>query len=100
MLASIFKLWGASFLKNAFRRLDYLTLKDCNSLVDYITKFYALINKLCSFLSKFKIDDNFFIYKFLSNLGPNHASYIKRYEQNHDIFHADGKAKYSLSLTI
>ena len=46
------------------------------------------------------MDDNFFIYKFQSNLGPNHASYFERYAQDYDSFDADEKAKYSLSSII
>ncbi len=46
------------------------------------------------------MDDNFFIYKFQSNLGPEHASYFERYAQNHDLFDADGKIKYSLSSAM
>ncbi len=68
LLASMFMPRGASFLNDAFRRLDCLTLKDCNSSTDYITKFRALVNELHSFSSEFKVDDKFFIYKFQSNL--------------------------------
>lgn len=75
-------------------------LKDCNSSADYITKFCTLVNKFYSFSSKFKIDNNFFIYKFQYNLGPNHTSYFKRYAQDYDPFDADKKAKYSLNLAI
>ena len=46
------------------------------------------------------MDDNFFIYKFQSNLDPNHASYFKRYAQDHGPFDADGKAKYSLNSAM
>lgn len=49
---------------------------------------------------KFKIDDNFFIYKFQSNLSFDYASYFERYAQNYDLFNADGKVKYSLSLVM
>ena len=59
-----------------------------------------MVNKFCSFSSEFKIDDNFFIYKFQSNLGPDHATYFKKYVQDHDFFNADEKAKYSLSLIM
>ena len=96
----MFKPRGAGFLNDAFRRLNCLTLKDCNSSADYITKFRALVNELRSFLLEFKVDDNFFIYKFQSNLGPDHASYFEKYAQDHDSFDANGKAKYSLSSTM
>lgn len=91
---------GAGFLNNTFRRLNYLRLKDCNSSAEYIIKFCALVNELCNFLSEFKIDNNFFIYKFQSNLGLDDASYFKRYVQNHDSFDADKKPKYNLSLVM
>lgn len=74
LLATMFTPRGAGFLNDAFKRLDNLTLKDCNNTTDYITKFRALVNELRSFCSEFKMDDNFFIYKFQSNLGPDHAS--------------------------
>lgn len=89
LLASMFKPQGAGFLNDAFRRLDCLTLKDCDNTTDYITKFRSLVNKLRSFSSEFKMDDNFFIYKFQSNFGPNHASYFERYTQDYDPFNAD-----------
>ncbi len=100
LLASMFKPRRAGFLNDVFRRLEGLTLKDCNSSIDYITKFRALVNELCSFSSEFKMDDNFFIYKFQSDLGPEHASYFERYAQDHDPFDADEKVKYSLSLAM
>ena len=68
--------------------------------MDYITNFCALVNELCSFSLKFKMDNNFFIYKFQSNLGPNHASYFEKYVQDHDLFNTDGKIKYSLSSAM
>ena len=100
LLASMFKPRGAGFHNDAFRRLDCLTLKDCENTTDYITKFRALVNELRSFSSEFKMDHNFFIYKFQSNLGPDHASYFERYAQDHDPFNADGKPKYSLSSAM
>ncbi len=68
LLASMFKPRGASFLNDGFRRLDCLTLKNCNSSANYITKFRTLVNELHIFSSEFKVDDKFFIYKFQSNL--------------------------------
>ena len=100
LLASMFKPRGAGFLNDVFRRLDSLILKDCNNSTDYIAKFRALVNELHSFSSEFKMDDNFFIYKFQSNLGPEHASYFERYAQDHDPFDADRKVKYSLSSAM
>ena len=87
-------------MNDVFRCLDSLTLRDCDSSTDYIIKFRALVNELCSFSSGFKMDDNFFIYNFHSNLGPEHASYFERYAQDHDLFDADGNVKYSLSSTM
>ncbi len=100
LLASMFKPREVGFLNDVFRRLDGLTLKDCNSSTDYITKFRALVNELRSFSSKFKMDNNFFIYKFQSKLGPKHASYFERCSQDHDPFDADRKVKYSLSSAM
>lgn len=79
LLAAMFKSRGAGFLNNVFRRLKSLILKDCNNSTDYIIKFRAFINKLHSFSSEFKMDDNFFIYKFQSNLGSKYLSYFERY---------------------
>ncbi len=93
LLASMFKPRGAEFLNDVFRRLYGLTLKDCNSSTDYITKFRVLVNELRSFSSEFKMRNNFFIYKFLSNLVPEHASYFEIYAQDHDPFDTDGKVK-------
>ena len=64
LLASMFKSWETGFLIYVFRRLDPLTLKDYKNTTDYITKFCTLVNELCNFSSEFKIDNNFFIYKF------------------------------------
>ncbi len=100
LLAAMFKPRGAGFLNDVFRRLDSLTLKDCNNSTDYITKFRALVNEFWSLSSEFKMDDNFFIYKFQSNLGPKHASYFEQYAQDHDLFDVDGKVKYSLSSAM
>ena len=46
------------------------------------------------------MDDNFFIYNFQSNLGPEHASYFEKYAQDYDLFDVDGKFKYSLSSAM
>ena len=100
LLASMFKLQGAVSLNEAFKHLNYFTLKDCKNTTDYITKLRILVNKLCGFSSKFMIDDNFFSYKLQSNLGFDHISYFKRYKQDHDPFNADQKPKYSLSLAM
>ena len=99
-MASIFKPQLVGYFNDALIFLDYFTLKDCKNSMDQITKFRVLVNKLCSFLSEFKIDDNFFIYKFKSNLGINHTSYFKRYAQDFNLFNEDRKCKYSLSLAI
>lgn len=96
----MFKPRGAGFLNDVFKRLDSLTLKDCNNSTDYITKFQALVNKLHSFSFEFKMDDNFFIYKFQSNLDTEHANYFERYAQDHDPFDTNGKVKYSLSSAM
>lgn len=54
----------------------------------------------CSISLEFKIDDNFFIYNFQSNLGPNYTSDFERYEQNYASFNIHRKAKYNLSSAI
>lgn len=64
LLSFMIKPQRAGFLNNIIKRLDYLTLKDCNNLAEYITKFCALVIELRSFSLGFKVDDNFFIYMF------------------------------------
>ena len=100
LLVSVFKLKGAGFINDAFRWLNCLILKDYINGTDYIIKFHTVVNKLWSFWSKIKIDNNFFIYNFQSNLGLNHTSHFERYAEDHDPFNTDKKPKYSLSLTI
>ena len=100
LLESIFKPRGAGFLNDALQRLDCLKLTDCKSPAEYISQFRGIVNELRSFSSKFKLDKNFLIYRFQSNLGSDHASYFERYAQEHDPFTEDGDTKYTLSSAM
>lgn len=79
LLAAILKFWGIRFFNNIFRYLNKLILKDCNNTINNIIKFQTFVNKFYSFSSEFKMHDNFFIYKFQSNLGFKYASYFEKY---------------------
>ncbi len=68
---------GAGFFIDALQRLDCLKLTDCESPVKYISQFRGIVNELSSFSSKFKLDDNFLIYRFQSNLRLEHSSYYE-----------------------
>lgn len=96
----IFKPRGAGFLNDALQRLDCLKLTDCESPAEYISQFRGIVNELRSFSSKFKLDDNFLIYRFQSNLGLEHWSYHERYAQEHDPFTEGGNTKYTLSSAM
>ena len=100
LLESIFNPRGAGFLNDALQRLDCLKLTDCESPAEYIFQFRGIVNKLRSFSSKFKLDDNFLIYRFQSNLVLEHSSYYKRYAQEHDPFREKGDTKYTLSSAM
>ncbi len=97
---SIFKPGCACFLNNALRKLNNLTLYDCQSFADYVTQFCSLINKFRSFCAKFKLDDNFYVYRFQSNLGPDYANYFECYTHDHNPFDGECNIKYTLSLAI
>ena len=100
LLESILKLRGAGFLNDALQRLDCLKFTDCKSLAEYISQFRGIVNEPRSVSSKFKLDDNFLIYRFQSNLGLEHFSYYKRYAQEHDPFTEEGDTKYTLSSAM
>ncbi len=100
LLESIVKPRGAGFLNEALQRLDCLKLTDCKSPAKYISQFRGIVNELRSFSSKFKLDDNFLIYRFQSNLGLEHSSYYERYAQEHDPFTEGGDTQYTLSSAM
>ena len=47
-----------------------------------------------------KLDKNWLIYRFHTNLGVEYSSYFERYFQDHDPFNKQGEAKHSLSSAI
>lgn len=61
---TIFKPRRARFINNTLQRLDYITVSNYDSLSYYFTKCCVLMNKLCGFWSKLKIDENCYICKF------------------------------------
>ncbi len=94
------KLRGAGFLNDALQRPDCLKSTDCKSLAEYISQFRGIVNKPRSISSKFKLNDNFLIYRFQSNLGLEHFSYYKRYAQEHNPFTEEGDTKYTFSSAM
>ncbi len=69
-------------------------------MTEYIFQFRGIVNELRSFSSKFKLDDNFLIYHFQSNLELEHSSYYERYAQENAQFTGVGDTKYILSSAI
>lgn len=47
------------FFHDTLKKLNNLTTSNFNSPSDYVIKACVLVNKLYSFLSKFKINENF-----------------------------------------
>ena len=47
-----------------------------------------------------KLDKNWLIYRFHTNLGTKFNSYFERYSQDHDPFNEQGEAKHSVSSAI
>lgn len=88
---------GAGFLNEACRQLFTLTLANCSSSEDYVTRFQDAVNNLQSFSSGLILDENILKYFFHANLGSDHESYVERYAQDHEPFALDGTAKHSLS---
>lgn len=100
LLEETFKPRGSGFLNDTFQKLHTLTLADCKSPVDYVLQFRSIVNELRNFSGKLRLDENWLIYLFLSNLGPEHSSYFETYAQEHDPFTEDGEAKFTLSSTM
>ena len=100
LLESIFKSRGVGFLNDALQRRDCLMLTDCKSSAKSIFQFQGIINDLRNFFSKFKLDDNFLIYYFQSNLGLEHSSYFERYAQEHDPFIERSDTRYTFSSAM
>lgn len=100
LLETTFKPCGLGFLNNTFQKLHSLTLPDCKGSADYVLQFCNIVNELRNFSRKLKLDENWLIYLFLSNLGPEHASYFETYAQEHDPFDDNGNAKFTLSSAM
>ena len=64
ILETNFKPRGSGFLSNTFQRLLNLTLANCQSSADYVFQFHNVVNKLKSFSTKVKLDENFLIFLF------------------------------------
>ena len=77
-----------------------MTLGECSSPSDYASKFRQIINELQNFSSSMKLDENWLIYRFYTNLEAKFSSYIEQYSQDHDLFNKQGEAKHSLSMAI
>ena len=97
LLEKNFKPRGAGFLNETYSKLDTTMLADCKSPADYTSKFRSIINELNTYSSKVKMDENWLIYRFHTNLGPEHSSYFESYAREHDPFTEDGEIKSTLS---
>ena len=53
-----FKPQETGFLNDTLRKLDNLTLGECTNLSDHASKFPRIVNKLQSFSSSMKLDEN------------------------------------------
>ena len=100
LLETNFKPRGSGFLNDAFQKLLSLTLSDCKNAADYVSQFRSVVNDLKNFSSNLKLNENFLIFVFQSNLDPDHAAYFETYAQEHDPFKEDGETKYSLSSAM
>ncbi len=68
-LELILKPWSAGFFNDALKRLDCRRLINYKSPAKYISQFWGIVDEQPSFSFKFKLDVNFLIYPFQSNLG-------------------------------
>ncbi|MCJ1471243.1 hypothetical protein MMC07_009891, partial [Pseudocyphellaria aurata] len=100
LLEKSFKPRGAGFLNDTFHKLQHLSFTDCTGPADYVLQFRTIVNELRNFSGKLKLDENWLIYLFLSNLGSEHSAYFETYAQEHDPFDDDGNAKYTLSSAM
>ena len=87
-------------MNDTFRKLDNLTLGECFSPFHYVSKFRQIVNELQSFSSGMKLDENWLIYRFHTNLGTKFSSSFERYYQDHDPFNKQGEAKHFFSSAI
>ncbi len=88
----------SGYLNSALMCWDYYTLASCGGDPnDYIKKFGESLREIQNFQGKVTMDDNVLIWRFHANLGPDYASYVERYAQEHDPFDNAGKVKYNLS---
>ena len=100
LLKKNFKPQGSGFFNDTFQKLDNLTLTSCKNAANYVFQFRNIVNELRNFSTKLKLDENWLIYQFHSNLGPEHAFYFEAYAQEHDPFNKDGEAKFTLSSAM
>ena len=91
---------GSGYLNDTFRKLDNLTLSSCKGSSDYVSKFRMIVNEIQSFSTKMKLDENWLIYQFHTNLGSEHSGYFERYSQEHDPFDENGNTKHTLSSAM
>ncbi len=75
----MFKPQEVRFLNNTLKPLNKPRLRNYDSLSNYVTKFFALVNKPRSYLFGFKMDGNFYTYKFQSNFDPDSVHYFEKY---------------------
>lgn len=80
--------------------LDNLTLGECTSPFYYSFNFRQTVNGIQSFSSVMKLDENWLIYCFHTNLGAEFSSYFEQYSQDHNPFNGRGEAKHSPSSAM
>lgn len=73
ILETNFKPQGSGYLNNKFQNLDSLTFSSYKNPNYYVSKFWMIVNKLQSFSTKMKLDENWLIYQFHINLGNEHS---------------------------
>lgn len=59
-----------------------------------------IVNKIQSFSTKIKLDKNWLIYQFHTNLGSEHSGYFERYSQKYNPFDENGDIKHIFSSAI
>lgn len=68
LLETNFKPRGSGFLNDSFQKLLNLILANCKGSADYVLQFRDIVTKLKNFSTKLKLDENFLIFLYQSNL--------------------------------
>ena len=92
---------GSGTINSTIKKFEGLTLASCNdNIQNYTNLFRKYLREFRVLYKDWVFNPVWLIYYFYSGLGEAYSLYWEQYDQNHDPFKEDGKAKFTLDYAI